>query len=476
MAEIHHYLLQKGITTEKCPNTHIRQGDHSRVLISILFPGYPIIKASEQHYREMRESRTYQAKMIDLAYDRLPTTDKYERLDELFRTEVDWHHDKVSVSIPLKRLNRAAVVEGHASSDFNVRLFLYLWSSERLPWLPETLQQIAIDNEDWQALTETDQGLIRFGFHQLDITDKSPTITKANRRSTGEVRLRLAFDGLPRVRHVSVCAVWEKKPEELTAQLYAQTASLYLGQALEASSRHPAKASEVQQQAIDLLKPCGNQNDKLNLDKMETLLVACGQTFWEAWNSQSEEEEEEEEVLLEDEYVSVMDPILLSIIQHPARCIFCTHSTCFDANVFFKFQVTSMNWQCPICCVKIRGIQWFKSNHEFHYEWSLVSAANWQKYPNESCTHVAHVDVLSRTIDPDTGLLTTERLITVKQNIPTLIKKILGSDSTQYVREVSTIDPRTKTLTMKSVNLTMSNLLKVEETIVYREHPDDQLK
>lgn len=55
MAEIHHYLLQKGITTEKCPNTHIRQGDHSRVLISILFPGYPIIKASEQHYREMRE-------------------------------------------------------------------------------------------------------------------------------------------------------------------------------------------------------------------------------------------------------------------------------------------------------------------------------------------------------------------------------------------------------------------------------------
>ncbi|KAG0733822.1 hypothetical protein G6F29_012846 [Rhizopus arrhizus] len=121
-------------------------------------------------------------------------------------------------------------------------------------------------------------------------------------------------------------------------------------------------------------------------------------------------------------------------------------------------------------------MKWFKSNHEFHYEWSLVSAANWQKYPNESCTHVAHVDVLSRTIDPDTGLLTTERLITVKQNIPTLIKKILGSDSTQYVREVSTIDPRTKTLTMKSVNLTMSNLLKVEETIVYREHPDDQLK
>lgn len=55
MAEIHQYLIDKGITEQRCPNSHIRQGDHSRVLISILFPGYPIIKASEQHYRDMRE-------------------------------------------------------------------------------------------------------------------------------------------------------------------------------------------------------------------------------------------------------------------------------------------------------------------------------------------------------------------------------------------------------------------------------------
>jgi hypothetical protein len=85
-------------------------------------------------------------------------------------------------------------------------------------------------------------------------------------------------------------------------------------------------------------------------------------------------------------------------------------------------------------------MKWFKSNHEFHYEWSLVSAANWQKYPNESCTHVAHVDVLSRTIDPDTGLLTTERLITVKQNIPTLIKKVYLKERISVTDHVS-IDP-----------------------------------
>jgi hypothetical protein len=55
MADIHNYLVEQGITQEKCPNTHIRQGDHSRVLISILFPGYPTIKASEHHYRDLRE-------------------------------------------------------------------------------------------------------------------------------------------------------------------------------------------------------------------------------------------------------------------------------------------------------------------------------------------------------------------------------------------------------------------------------------
>ncbi|KAI8075444.1 PRELI-like family-domain-containing protein [Gilbertella persicaria] len=114
-------------------------------------------------------------------------------------------------------------------------------------------------------------------------------------------------------------------------------------------------------------------------------------------------------------------------------------------------------------------MKWFKSTHDFKYEWNLVSAAQWQKYPNESCPHVAHVDVLNRTVDPETGILTTERLITVDQNIPTIIKKILGSGSRQYVRETST-------LTMHSVNLTLSNILSVEETIVYTEHPEDNNK
>ncbi|KAI9304146.1 PRELI-like family-domain-containing protein [Cunninghamella echinulata] len=116
----------------------------------------------------------------------------------------------------------------------------------------------------------------------------------------------------------------------------------------------------------------------------------------------------------------------------------------------------------------------FKSVHDFSYEWNLVSAAQWQKYPNENCPHVQHVDVLNRTVDPETGILTTERLITVEQSAPRFILKLLGGDSRQYVREISVIDPKKKTLQMESINLTMSNLLSVHENIVYQQHPEDK--
>lgn len=118
-------------------------------------------------------------------------------------------------------------------------------------------------------------------------------------------------------------------------------------------------------------------------------------------------------------------------------------------------------------------MKFFKTVHTFNYEWSLVSAAQWQKYPNDHCPHVQHVDVLNRTVDPETGILTTERLITVKQNMPRLILKIMGADETQYVREVSTIDPKAKTFTLTSQNLSLCNIMKCNEEITYTVSPEN---
>jgi hypothetical protein len=113
----------------------------------------------------------------------------------------------------------------------------------------------------------------------------------------------------------------------------------------------------------------------------------------------------------------------------------------------------------------------FSNSETFNYSWEEVSTANWRKYCpwNQKSTHVVAVDTLSRSVDPSTGILRTERLITCRQSAPEWLKSFLscGLDESQ-VLETSYVDPRTRTVTMVSANLTWSNLLSVQETVVYR--------
>ncbi|KAH3682825.1 hypothetical protein WICPIJ_006200 [Wickerhamomyces pijperi] len=110
----------------------------------------------------------------------------------------------------------------------------------------------------------------------------------------------------------------------------------------------------------------------------------------------------------------------------------------------------------------------FSNTCEFHYAWDQITTANWQKYPNEMSTHVIAVDVLRRELDPTGTILTSERLITCKQSIPKWLNTLIGGKEVTYVREVSVVDLNQKTLTLRSVNLTMSHLLKVYETVTYK--------
>ncbi|WYZ41721.1 hypothetical protein EsH8_V_000616 [Colletotrichum jinshuiense] len=116
----------------------------------------------------------------------------------------------------------------------------------------------------------------------------------------------------------------------------------------------------------------------------------------------------------------------------------------------------------------------FSNAVTFNYSWEEVSTANWRKYCpwNDKTTHVLAVDILARSVDPSTGILRTERLITGKQTAPKWIASLIGtsggdSDISQ-VFEVSYVDPATKTVTMVSQNLTFANLISVQETVVYK--------
>jgi hypothetical protein len=113
----------------------------------------------------------------------------------------------------------------------------------------------------------------------------------------------------------------------------------------------------------------------------------------------------------------------------------------------------------------------FSNTYTFDYSWEEVSTANWRKYCpwNDKSTHVIAVDTLSRTVDPDTGILRTERLITCKQGAPDWLRSLIGCSSDEsHVYEASYVDPARKTVTMVSQNLTWNNLVSVQETVVYQ--------
>lgn len=111
----------------------------------------------------------------------------------------------------------------------------------------------------------------------------------------------------------------------------------------------------------------------------------------------------------------------------------------------------------------------FSNSVTYDYSWDEVSTANWRKYGpwNNKSEHVIAVDTISRTVNPTTGVLRTERLICCKQSAPDWLKPIIGSDES-YVYEASYVDPVNKTLTMVSQNLSWSNLVSVQEEVIYR--------
>lgn len=112
----------------------------------------------------------------------------------------------------------------------------------------------------------------------------------------------------------------------------------------------------------------------------------------------------------------------------------------------------------------------FSNTVTFNYSWEEVSTANWRKYCpwNDKSPHVIAVDTIARRVDPATGVLRTERLITCKQACPDWLKTILGGHDVSHVFETSYVDPTAKTVTMVSQNLTMNNLVSVQETVIYK--------
>jgi len=116
-------------------------------------------------------------------------------------------------------------------------------------------------------------------------------------------------------------------------------------------------------------------------------------------------------------------------------------------------------------------MKFFQADFEYFHPWDNVTTAIWKKYPNEKTNHVLSVDTLTETVDPETGILTVERLLTCRQSVPYLFKQIVKGSDVSYVHEISVIDPKNKIFDANSINLSFSNYLCIEESVNYKVDP-----
>ncbi|XP_053478221.1 PRELI domain containing protein 3A isoform X3 [Ictalurus furcatus] len=118
------------------------------------------------------------------------------------------------------------------------------------------------------------------------------------------------------------------------------------------------------------------------------------------------------------------------------------------------------------------------SQHELillfkHYPWETVIKAAMRKYPNPMNPSVVGVDVLDRNLDKH-GRLHSHRLLSTEWGLPSVVRAILGtSRTTTYIKEHSVVDPEEKKMELCSTNITLTNLVSVDERLVYRPHPEN---
>uniref|UniRef100_A0A1A8LMM8 Slowmo homolog 1 n=1 Tax=Nothobranchius pienaari TaxID=704102 RepID=A0A1A8LMM8_9TELE len=115
----------------------------------------------------------------------------------------------------------------------------------------------------------------------------------------------------------------------------------------------------------------------------------------------------------------------------------------------------------------------WSTEHVFSYPWETVIKAAMRKYPNPMNPNVVGVDVLDRSLDSE-GRLHSHKLLSTEWGLPGIVRAILGTNHTQtYVKEHSIVDPGQKKMELCSSNITLTNLISVDERLVYRPHPQN---
>lgn len=97
-----------------------------------------------------------------LAYDYVPTTEVYDRLDEIYRVDVNWQEDykstpSVDLSVPSikKSLERIRIAHNDKSTD-GIEYHLCFWNSTRTLIKPQCKSLKLNSEEIWTQRKEVD--------------------------------------------------------------------------------------------------------------------------------------------------------------------------------------------------------------------------------------------------------------------------------------------------------------------------------
>ena len=58
------------------------------------------------------------------------------------------------------------------------------------------------------------------------------------------------------------------------------------------------------------------------------------------------------------------------------------------------------------------------------HSWEDISLASWKKYPSENRPDVLSVDLIDRHFDPETGILTSTRLVIMQDKLPRFLQSV----------------------------------------------------
>ncbi|KAL3424277.1 PRELI-like family protein [Phlyctema vagabunda] len=122
-------------------------------------------------------------------------------------------------------------------------------------------------------------------------------------------------------------------------------------------------------------------------------------------------------------------------------------------------------------------VKFYESSYSYSYSFPAVTLAYFLRYPNPYSTHVLSTDTISRTIDPETGRLTTTRIHQKRTRLPPAVLKLLpksvlgsvsGGRSESYILETSEVDVKEGWMRTESRNLDWTGILSVVEKQEYR--------